>query len=112
MWRTHRGAIPAGFDVHHIDGDQLHNALANLECLSRREHRAKSRSNAGLEYDKSKTMACSVCGTVFATVAWANAKYCSPACNLTAWRRRDGNPHRARDERRRAESDGAGEIRV
>lgn len=39
MWEHHNGPIPAGFHIHHVDGNTLNNDISNLECLSNREHR-------------------------------------------------------------------------
>lgn len=38
VWEHHRGPIPEGFHVHHVDGDTGNNAIENLECLSPRQH--------------------------------------------------------------------------
>lgn len=37
-WETHRGSIPEGFHVHHIDGDRLNNSLDNLELITESDH--------------------------------------------------------------------------
>jgi hypothetical protein len=37
-WEYYRGPIPAGFAVHHKDGDGTNNKLSNLELIERREH--------------------------------------------------------------------------
>ena len=37
-WEAHRGAIPKGYIVHHIDGDRMNNAIENLACLPHGEH--------------------------------------------------------------------------
>jgi hypothetical protein len=37
-WEYYRGPIPAGFDVHHKDGDGTNNRIANLELVESREH--------------------------------------------------------------------------
>jgi len=41
MWRKHRGPIPKGNDIHHVNGDVFDNRLENLECLTRKDHFAK-----------------------------------------------------------------------
>ena len=38
LWEQANGPIPKGSVVHHKDGDKAHNALENLECLTRGEH--------------------------------------------------------------------------
>jgi hypothetical protein len=39
IWEQANGPIPAGHDIHHRDHDPLHNALGNLVCLTKAEHR-------------------------------------------------------------------------
>jgi len=42
VWEFHnQRAIPKGYEIHHIDGDKRNNAISNLECLTKSEHRAK-----------------------------------------------------------------------
>jgi hypothetical protein len=38
MWEHAHGPIPNGWDVHHLDGNRLHNHLDNFECLSKAKH--------------------------------------------------------------------------
>jgi len=38
VWIDHKGAIPPGFAVHHIDGNWRNNAIENLELLPSSEH--------------------------------------------------------------------------
>ncbi|WP_370736395.1 HNH endonuclease signature motif containing protein [Beijerinckia mobilis] len=39
MWIDTFGAIPAGYEVHHRDGDKSHNAIDNFELLTKSGHR-------------------------------------------------------------------------
>lgn len=39
VWSFHHGPIPAGHDIHHLDGDPFNNDLANLALMERSEHR-------------------------------------------------------------------------
>lgn len=39
IWEHHNGPIPEGHHVHHKDENTLNNDIANLECLSNKEHR-------------------------------------------------------------------------
>jgi len=38
MWESAHGQIPAGFDIHHIDGDKANNCIENFECIPKDEH--------------------------------------------------------------------------
>lgn len=38
VWEVHRGPIPKGHHIHHVDGDGANNAIENLECLSAADH--------------------------------------------------------------------------
>lgn len=38
IWKHANGPIPAGFHIHHINGDANDNRLENLECKERLEH--------------------------------------------------------------------------
>lgn len=37
-WEKLRGPIPSGYVVHHKDHDKTNNRIANLACMSHREH--------------------------------------------------------------------------
>jgi predicted nucleic acid-binding Zn ribbon protein len=38
LWRKTYGPIPAGFHIHHVDGNVHNNRLDNLQCLPGAEH--------------------------------------------------------------------------
>ena len=38
VWEFHNGPIPAGYDIHHIDGDRANNDIDNLQLLEGSEH--------------------------------------------------------------------------
>ncbi len=38
VWTYNHGRIPAGYDIHHRDGDPKNNDPENLECIPEREH--------------------------------------------------------------------------
>ncbi len=38
IWEYYRGPIPAGWDIHHINGDKSDNRLENLEIYGKSEH--------------------------------------------------------------------------
>lgn len=38
IWEKHNGPTPAGFQIHHVDGDASNNTLGNLTAVDAREH--------------------------------------------------------------------------
>jgi hypothetical protein len=38
VWESVNGAIPEGYEIHHIDGDKHNNDIENLKLLTRAEH--------------------------------------------------------------------------
>lgn len=38
VWRDANGPIPSGCHIHHVDGDTLNNDLANLQCMTSKQH--------------------------------------------------------------------------
>lgn len=40
IWEKANGAVPDGYDIHHIDHDKDNNSLENLECIPRKKHHA------------------------------------------------------------------------
>jgi hypothetical protein len=38
IWEDHRGPIPDGWDIHHLDECKLNNTIENFECLPKAEH--------------------------------------------------------------------------
>lgn len=39
VWEEHYGPVPAGKELHHINGDKLDNRIENLQCVTRLEHK-------------------------------------------------------------------------
>lgn len=39
VWITERGAIPRGYEIHHIDFNRENNDISNLVCIPKEEHR-------------------------------------------------------------------------
>ena len=37
-WKRAFGAIPSGYEIHHIDGNPQNNNIDNLRCLSKKAH--------------------------------------------------------------------------
>jgi HNH endonuclease len=38
IYKQHKGNIPKGYHIHHIDGDHSNNHIDNLQCVSAQEH--------------------------------------------------------------------------
>src|SRR4029077_1746912 len=84
IYRKHKGEIPAGFPVHHKDGNPLNNEPKNLEALSPRQH-GKCHRNKPRDIIRE----CIECHCLFESVSKVRAKFCSNACK-SAWRRNHG----------------------
>jgi predicted DNA-binding protein YlxM (UPF0122 family) len=39
VWEQHKGSIPAGYNIYHINGDKSNNSIENLQCLSPKEYK-------------------------------------------------------------------------
>ena len=69
VWTFHNGEIPAGYDIHHIDGDKANNQIDNLMCVTRKEH-------CQLHYPP-QIYVCKVCGKSFTA---KSARKTCPEC--------------------------------
>ena len=43
-WETYNGPIPAGYDIHHIDGNRRINEIVNLDCIPHGDHTSLHRT--------------------------------------------------------------------
>ncbi len=60
VWEDHFGEIPAGMQVHHVDGDKTNNDISNLQLVSPLEHK---RLHAGCKkVDGAWYKPCKECG--------------------------------------------------
>lgn len=41
VWQHYNGAIPDGYDIHHLNENKADNRIENLECLPKSEHTRK-----------------------------------------------------------------------
>lgn len=99
IWKSERGPIPAGFHVHHRDGDIHNNLIENLELLSSPDHNRlhcreklapyQAKANAAAraaaarnrsERMHSRTLICVVCAKEYRSGERSPAAYCSIAC--------------------------------
>ena len=39
VWEEHYGPVPEGKELHHVNGDKLHNRIENLQLATRLEHK-------------------------------------------------------------------------
>lgn len=52
VWETFNGEIPDGYEIDHIDGNRLNNALSNLRCVTHTENMANPITRARLRKPK------------------------------------------------------------
>lgn len=83
LWKRAHGPIPPKHHIHHRDGDQTNNALANLQCVSAFEHLSFHGKNK-----PRKPRRCTVCRAPFGAKDKRH-RFCSNACRAK-WRRDAG----------------------
>lgn len=49
IWQWYNGEVPAGFHIHHADGDFNNNDISNLVCIEGSEHLSEHSKNASEE---------------------------------------------------------------
>lgn len=84
VWEDANGAVPEGYEIHHIDGNKSNNTLENLQCLTIAEHRqlhAKKNHETGAFATQTYSKTCLECGREFVTTIQTQ-KFCSKRCRL------------------------------
>lgn len=61
-WEQANGAIPDGFEIHHIDGDKQNNDLANLQLVDDITHKRLDSPHYRLDAGGAWERRCNVCG--------------------------------------------------
>jgi hypothetical protein len=97
-------------DVHHVDECKTHNELSNFEIKSRSQHTREHQEDRGhvtnqygtfpvfprhqrqsARYGvarlRRKTLPCRYCGREIPATKRRDAKFCSQACQISAWKR-------------------------
>ncbi|MBQ4495646.1 MAG: HNH endonuclease [Selenomonadaceae bacterium] len=71
------GEIPEGYHVHHLDDNKTNNAIVNLQCLTKQEHR-RLHNKQPLQ----KQCVCKTCGKIFIVQkeCQKHTMYCSKKC--------------------------------
>ncbi|MBR1805615.1 MAG: HNH endonuclease [Selenomonadaceae bacterium] len=66
VWTYFNGEIPDGYDVHHLDFNHDNNDIANLELVTKDEHkRIHAAIKSTRKPGKKSTFTCAVCGKEF-----------------------------------------------
>lgn len=89
VWTYFNGEIPEGYEIHHRDLNPDNNDIANLQLLTKEEHKkvhAATKEKRKLE--KKSTFICAVCGCEYEAVSRGNNTYCSIKCKEIAKRER------------------------
>ena len=81
VYEYHKGSIPEGYEIHHIDLDKTNNDISNLQCLSKEEHAALHSQKA-----LKQTFVCKNCGKSFKSIFNGNNCFCSKHCRETWYR--------------------------
>lgn len=73
VWAYYNGDIPDGCEIHHVDENKDNNDIANLQCLTKAEHRRLHKAGKIV-------VVCEVCGRTFLTRDNLPSSICSQKC--------------------------------
>ena len=89
IWTYFNGEIPEGYDVHHRDFNHDNNDIANLELVTKDEHKKiHAAIKSKRKPNKKSTFTCAVCGREYESSNRGNNAYCSAKCKKIAERTR------------------------
>ena len=89
VWTYFNGEIPEDYDVHHRDFNHNNNDIANLELVTKDEHKKiHAEIKSKRKPDKKSKFTCAVCGREYEAVSRGNNTYCSAKCKKIAERER------------------------
>lgn len=77
VWQYYHGDIPDEYQIHHVDENKANNAVENLQCLTKQEHR-RLHNKQPLHEER----VCKTCGKIFIVqkACQQRALYCSEKC--------------------------------
>ena len=85
VFEYYHGEIPAGYEIHHIDGNPANNDISNLQMLTKDEH---TRTHAKAK--EQKIYRCEFCGKIFYSSGSGVVRFCSSRCNHD-WHQQQGH---------------------
>lgn len=79
VWTYCRGAIPSGYQIHHIDHNKANNNIANLQLMTASEHQSHHMP-LGVTSKKLQEFTCEVCGKKYTAYKCGSNRFCSSLC--------------------------------
>ena len=87
VWQYFNGEIPDGYDAHHRDFNHNNNDIANLELVTKDEHKQiHAAVKSKRKPEKKSTFTCAVCSREYTSANRGNNTYCSAKCKKVAER--------------------------
>lgn len=85
QWIHHNGAVPEGYEIHHIDENPSNNDISNLQLLTHSEHQQLHLKTKKENLER----VCIQCGKTFVTTKYGARKYCSDKCRAKHNRKKE-----------------------